>query len=162
MRPGQVVVKDTSKRWRVWSGPARECEYSLPPRDHFAKIFARTVKPPEMVVVETGAAEARLFSAFLDLAPRFDDESFPHLGRDAGQEAGIQLVSALIGVATFQEPAVHSTVTLRHGGSFRIRAISSEIPRRLMAFLPRQMPEAFMPSSAETAARAGFGLARRG
>jgi AraC-like DNA-binding protein len=113
VRPGQVVFKDTSKPWRVWSGPGTRMRVLIVPRDHFSGIFARMAKAPEIVISNAGAADARLLSAFLDLAPRFDDASFAHLGRNAGQEVGIQLVSALIGVATFRELAVHSTVTLQ-------------------------------------------------
>jgi len=112
VRPGQVAFKDTTKPWRVWSGPGTRARALIVPRAYFTKIFARVAKLPDFVILEANVAEARMLSGFLDLAPRFDDESFSHLGRDAGQETGIQLVSALIGVATFQESVVHSSVTL--------------------------------------------------
>lgn len=111
-RPGQVVFKDTSKPWRVWSGPGTRARVLIVPRNHFSTIRANRSKVPEIAISDASVAEARLLAGFLDLAPRFDHESFSHLGRNAGQEAGIQLVSALIGEAKFDEPAVHSTVTL--------------------------------------------------
>lgn len=134
-RPGQAAFKDTSKPWRVWSGPGTRARALIVPRDHFSKTFARVAKLPEIAILDATVPEARLLSGFLDLAPHFDDESFSHLGRDAAQETGIQLVSALVGVTTSQESAVHSSVTLHAARLFiDARLTDPELSPAMVAF----------------------------
>ncbi|MFI6621811.1 helix-turn-helix domain-containing protein [Streptomyces sp. NPDC050528] len=110
--PGQVVFRDTTKPWRFWFGPATRSRTVVVPRDQLVRHAVVPGKLPQIVVTDTGLAEVRLLTGFLDLARRFADDALSPLGRSVSQDVGIQLLAAAMGAARTAEAGEHTNVVL--------------------------------------------------
>ncbi|MFD8723519.1 helix-turn-helix domain-containing protein [Streptomyces sp. NPDC059629] len=103
--PGQVVFRDTAKPWRFWSGPGTVTQVLTVPRDQVVCHAALTGTLPRAVVSDSGTAEARLLSGYLDLAARHGGAAFSGPGLSAAQEAAVQLLLAAMGTTSAADAA---------------------------------------------------------
>lgn len=117
-RPGQAVFRDTRKPWRFWSGPSTRSRIVIVPRDQLTRHASVQKDLPRVVVADAALAEVRLLDSYLALACGLDNELFSSLGRDAGQEAGVQLLVAAMGAAKAADSECYPNAMLAATRSF--------------------------------------------
>lgn len=117
--PGQAVFRDTFKPWRFWFGPGTRSRIVVVPRDQVTRHAAALLgKLPRVAVADASLAEVRLLDSYLGLARGLGGEAFSRLGRDARQEAGVQLLLAAMGAANAADIAGYPNIALAAARAF--------------------------------------------
>jgi AraC-like DNA-binding protein len=120
LRPGQVVIRDTTKPWRFWFGPATRTRTLVVPRDRLVCHAALPGKLPEIVVADSSLAEMRLLAGFLQLARSLGNDALSPFGRSVTEDAGIQFLAAAMGAAQVAAPTEYANVALAAAQRFII------------------------------------------